>query len=310
MKASEFKLRTKDNVDIHTYEWFPDDENNIKGIVQIAHGMAEHAKRYSDFASFLTRHNYAVFANDHRGHGQTAGKIENLGYFGPNAGWETVVSDMKLLSDYATNKYPKKPFFILGHSMGSFLTRQYVLDSSVRLNGALLSGTGGKLGLVGRFGIFTSRTMMLFYPEKSPGNILNKLSFSSYNKKFKPEKSFFAWLSRDKNQVEKFMNDPYCGVIMSIRFFYELINGIMFVNDQKNINLTPQNLPILLFSGTKDPVGLNGKGVQEVYKKMKKAGVKDVTLKLYEEGRHEMLNEINKDEVYQFVLNWMEERLS
>lgn len=309
MKSSEYKLRTHDNTEIQVYEWAPDDDKSIKGIVQIAHGLAEHAFRYSDFANFLTENGFAVFADDHRGHGKTAGDLKNVGFLGTKNGWDNIVADLKFLSNYAKEKYPNKSFFILGHSFGSFLSRNYVMDVSLKLNGAIFSGTACSPGLLGYFGIMITNLLMLFYPKNSPSNLMDKLSFGAYNAPFKPNRTKFDWLSRDKEQVDKYVQDPYCGSIFSISAFNELLKGLLFVNRKKNINKTPEDLSILLFSGDKDPVGNFGKGVNEVYANYKKAGIKDITMKLFSDGRHEMLNETNKMEVYEFVLNWLKRNI-
>ncbi len=305
MKASEFKLKMHDGVEIQVYEWIPDKENTIKGIVQIVHGLAEHAKRYSDFARFLTENGYAVFANDHRGHGKTAGDLKNIGYFGPKNGWTNLVSDIKVLSVHARGKYPNKGFFIMGHSFGSFLSRNVVLDPAYRISGAIFSGTAGHPGILGYVGIMLTKLLMYIYPKNSPSVLLNTLSFGAYNKPFKPNRTSYDWLSRDSEEVDKYVQDQYCGNIFSISAFNEIAKGLLFINQQTNINKTPEELSVLFLSGAKDPVGNFGKGVNEVYEKFIKAGIKNISLKIFPDGRHEMLNEINKSEVYQFILNWL-----
>jgi len=309
MKSNEYKLKTHDDKEMQVYEWIPDDETNIKGIIQIMHGMAEHAGRYSDFALFLTNNNFAVFANDHRGHGKTAGDIKNLGFIGDKNGWENMIADLLLLYNHAKEKYQSKPQFILGHSMGSFLARKFVMQPHIKINGAIFSATGGNPGLLGHFGILLTKIMMVFYPKNSPGKLMDKMSFGSFNKAFKPNRTKFDWLSKDNEQVDKYVQDPYCGTIFSIGFFNEMIKGLLYVSQQKNIEKTPEDLSILLLSGEKDPVGNNGKGVNEVYSKYKKAGIKDITMKLFTDGRHEMLNETNKTEVYEFILNWLKKNI-
>jgi len=306
MKSIEYKIKTHDGSEIQVYEWIPEDVTKIKGIVQIAHGLAEHAMRYKDFAEFLTNNGFAVFADDHRGHGKTAGDIKNVGYFGPKNGWANIVSDMKFLSKFANEKYPNKAFFIFGHSLGSFLSRNYIIAPGFKLSGAIFSGTAGHPGLfMGQMGILITKILMLLYPIDSPSKFANNLSFGSYNNAFKPNRTKFDWLSRDNEQVDKYIQDPYCGNIFSVSAFNEMAKGLVFVNQQKNIDKTPEDLPILLFAGDKDPVGNKGKGVDQVYSKYKKAGVKDINLKLFTDGRHEMLNEINKEEVYRFIISWL-----
>lgn len=305
MRAIEYKLKTSEEQEIQVYEWLPDNDADIVGLLQIAHGMAEHGKRYTDFAGFLTANGYAVYANDHRGHGKTAGKVENLGFIAPKNGWDAVVSDMKVLSTHVAEKHPGKPFFIMGHSMGSFLTRKYLEAPPFKPDGAILSGTAGNPGILGGVGRFLTSFLMLFNAPNSPSKLMDKLSFGAYNTSFKPNRTAFDWLSRDHEQVDKYVDDPYCGTVFSLQFFNDMLGGLIHVSKQANIDKTAEDLPLYIFSGEKDPVGTNGKGVTEVYEKYKKAGIKNVTLKLYKDGRHEMVNEINRDEVYKDILNWL-----
>jgi alpha-beta hydrolase superfamily lysophospholipase len=305
MKSNEFKLETTDGDQIHVYEWLPDDSGEIKGLVQLAHGMAEHAGRFEDFAGFLTLNNYAVYANDHRGHGKTAGSLDNVGFLAPKNGWDKVVSDFRLLSLYIKEKNKDKGLFIFGHSGGSFIVRKFILDPGTKLQGVIISGTGGDPGILGVLGVFMTRVMMIFYPANSPSPFMDKMTFGSFNKPFKPNRTKFDWLSHDNEQVDKYVTDPYCGGVFSIGYFNDLAKAVLYVNKQKNIDKTPQDLPVLIFSGEKDPVGNSGIGVIEVYNKFKKAGVKNLTLKIFKNGRHEMLNETNKNEVYQFILDWI-----
>ena len=305
MKSTEYKLKTHDNLEIQVYEWTPDDQSKIKGIVQIAHGMAEHAKRYNDFANFLTDNGFVVFANDHRGHGKTAGDLKSVGFIGNKNGWDKIIADMKTLSNHAREKHVLKPYFIFGHSMGSFLSRKFVMDPGVKIEGAIFSGTTGNPGILGQIGILLTNVMLIFYPKNSDGKLMDKMSFGAYNHAFKPNRTKFDWLSRDNEQVDRYVQDPYCGTVFSIGFFNEMLKGILYISKQKNIVKTPEDLSILLISGDKDQVGKNGKGVIEVYNKYKKAGIKDISMKLFSDARHEILNETNKTEVYEFILDWL-----
>jgi len=305
MKSNQYKIKADDGTGIHVYEWLPDKHSTIRGVVQIVHGMAEHAGRYEDFAGFLTSNDFAVYANDHRGHGKTAGNIENVGFVSPKNGWEKMVSDLKLVSRHIKEKNNEKPLYVLGHSMGSYLTRNFMLDPGTEIRGVIISGTGDNPGFLGHIGIFLTQIMLLFYPAKSPSPLMFDLSFGAFNKPFKPNRTKFDWLSRDNDQVDKYVNDPFCGGVSSIGFFRDFLKGVLFVTRQNTINNVPKELPVLCFSGDNDPAGNNGKGVTGVYQKFKKAGVKNITLKLYAGGRHEMLNETNKDEVYRFTLDWL-----
>ena len=305
MKSNEYKLETINGAKIHVYEWLPDDSIEIKGVLQIAHGMAEHAGRYFSFARFLTNNGYAVYANDHKGHGKTAGQIDKLGFWGKKDGWDKLVADFKSLSSYIVEKHPEKAFFVFGHSMGSFLVRSYLLNPLSTLNGAILSGTAGNPGVSGKIGMLLLRFLLLFYPPNRASKLIGRLSFSLYNKKFKPNRTQFDWLSRDIEQVDLYVKDPFCGFLFSLQSFYDMLKALFIVNRQSTINLVAKDLPLLFFAGDKDPVGNNAKGVKEVYRKFIKAGAQNSKLKLFKEGRHEMLNELNKKEVYQLVLEWL-----
>ena len=306
MQTTEYKLKSTDGIDIQIYEWLPDHPENIKAVIQIAHGMAEHAGRYHNFAEFLVSHNYAVYANDHRGHGKTAGKVENVGFLAQKNGWNLIVSDFRKISQHIKAKYHDKSLFVFGHSMGSFVVRDFIIHPETKINGVILSGTGGSPGFLGRIGKLITRLIMLFYPPNSASPFMDKLSFGKFNNAFKPNRTKFDWLSRDTAQVDKYVEDPFCGTIFSISFFKDLLTGLLYINNQKNINKVAEDLAVLFFSGEKDPVGNFGKGVTEVNNKFKKAGIKNLSMNLFSEGRHEMLNETNNQEVYQFILEWLE----
>lgn len=305
MNSKNFKHKLDTNTEVQIYEWLPDNEQEIRAIVQIAHGMAEHADRYSSFAKYLCDNGIVVVANDHRGHGKTAGDISKLGYFADENGWDKVVDDLKAVSRYINSKYPNLPIIVFGHSMGSFLMRKYIMNPPLKISGAIICGTAGHPGILGKIGLMITKFLLIFQDKKTKSKLMDKLSFGAYNGNFKPNRTNFDWLSRDNDEVDKYINDPYCGFIFSVKAYNDLLGGLLYVNAQENINQTNNNLPIYLISGYKDPVGNNGKGIIEVYNKFKKAGVKNITMKLFDNGRHEILNEINKEEVYKHVLKWI-----
>ncbi len=304
MKSNEFKLKASDGTEIHVYEWLPDDNVKISGVFQISHGMAEHALRYEDFASFLVRNGFAVYAHDLRGHGKTAGDLENVGYITPKKGWDDFLSDFQEIRLLIKERHHDKPYYVFGHSMGSLIIRTFLLDSKNSLNGAILSGTPENPGFIGSLGYLATKFLMLFNPHKTPSQFMDNLSFGAFNKPFKPTRTKFDWLSRDLAQVDKYVADPYCGGVFSVGFFHELLRGINYLSKQKTINKTSRELPVLIFSGEKDSVGNNGKSVAELFIRLKRSGLKDVTMKLYPDARHEMLNETNNKEVYQDILDW------
>jgi alpha-beta hydrolase superfamily lysophospholipase len=312
MFADTFTFKGSDGKEIFTHKWLPKKESDksevekIKAVVQIAHGMAEHSARYKRFAEKLTANNFGVYANDHRGHGQTEGTIENLGYFADNNGWDLVVSDMNQLTSIIKNTYPNVPLFLFGHSMGSFLCRDYMFTFSSNIAGVILSATAGDPGLLGNLGIIISKIESMIKGKKTQSPLLDNLSFGSFNKPFKPNRTKFDWLSRDNAEVDKYVDDPFCGTIFKAGFFNDLLKGIKKINTPFNINSIPKDLPVYLFSGSDDPVGDFTKGVQKIYKSYKKAGIKNLKMKFYENGRHEMLNEINREEVFNDIIDWFE----
>lgn len=271
--------------------------------------MSEHALRYQPFADVLTSNGYAVYANDHRGHGKTAGCVENLGHFADENGWELVVEDMHELTKKAKEEYPSVPVFLLGHSMGSFLTRRYIQRFGDEVKGAILSGTGADQGLLSSIGLGIAKLQGRLQGKNRRSYLLNALSFGDFNRSFKPTRTSFDWLSRDPDEVDKYIADPYCGAVATAGFFVDLIQGLKQLDQPQNLANVPKDLSILLISGEKDPVGGNGKMVKQVYNHFAHVGIEDVEMKLYPEGRHEMFNEVNKEEVYRDVLVWMDGRI-
>jgi alpha-beta hydrolase superfamily lysophospholipase len=267
--------------------------------------MGEHAARYERFAQTLTNEGYAVYANDHRGHGKTAGSLENIGYFADENGWEKVVNDLHTLSGIIKKENPNKPFFLLGHSMGSFLSRHYAMLYGNDLTGLVLSGTGGDPGAIGKIGLFIAKMEARLRGKRARSEMMTQLSFGAFNKAFKPNRTQFDWLSRDNAEVDKYIHDPWCGGVFTAGFFCDMLSGLGFVNRKENIMKIPKTLPIYLFSGAKDPVGANTRGVIQVYNVLRSAGINDVTLKFYADGRHEMLNETNREEVFGDVIAWL-----
>lgn len=308
MKYTGSKKKMTDGHEIFIHKW-ESGTSTPKGIVQISHGMAEHAGRYEPFAEKLVDSGYLVYANDHRGHGKTAGSLDNLGFFAENNGWMSVVEDMNELTSIIRNAHPGLPVFLLGHSMGSFLLRTYMFQYGTRINGAIISGTAGSPGVLGDIGMLVANMEIKRKGLRGKSTLLHQLSFGGYNKAFKPARTDFDWLSRDHAEVDKYINDPFCGTVFTAGFYRDLLWGLKTIHKKENIRMIPKNLPILILSGDKDPVGKNGKGVSQVYQSLKNIGIKDIQLSLYPEGRHEMLNETNRHEVYRDVINWMDHHL-
>ncbi len=307
MKSNALTFKTPDGVDIHYFQWLPD--GDVRAVVQIAHGMAEHAARYERFAQKLCDAGFAVYANDHRGHGQTAGSLENVGYFADHDGWQLVKDDLGQLMGIAKDENPGLPVFLLGHSMGSLLIRDFIFDHGAEIKGAILSGTVGDPGFQGKIGLAVAKMIARFKGRRYPSPLLTKLSFGEFNKPFAPNRTDFDWLSRDEAEVDKYVADPFCGGLFSAGFWVDFLGGLNTLLDPGRVGRIPRDLPILLFSGEQDPCGANTAGVKQVCDSYIKAGLTDVTCKFYEGGRHEMLNEVNREEVYADVISWINGRL-
>jgi alpha-beta hydrolase superfamily lysophospholipase len=306
MNVQESFVTALDGSEIYLRKWLP--ERDPRGIIQIAHGMTEHAGVYTDFIAALLKAGYGVYAHDHKGHGKTVKREEDYGHFKPNVGWNEAVSDVIFVSE-TIRKEQTCPLFLLGHSMGSFLSRRAVQLKGELYDGFLISGTGGNPGLLGSIGHKVATIEMKLRGEKTKSPMLNFLSFGNFNSHFKPNRTKFDWLSSDNNQVDKYIADPLCGFICTTSFYRELFSGVLEVNKLEEFKKTPKNLPIHIFSGDRDPVGDMGKGVKEVYENYKKCDVKDVTLRLYENGRHEMFHEVNRDEVFQDLISWLDKHI-
>lgn len=306
MRADTFTLKSHDGTPLHVFRWLPDGEPTA--IVQIAHGMAEHAQRYERFATALTEAGYAVYADDHRGHGVTS-KTGDVGYFADQDGWSKTVEDLAALTKHAQSEHPGLPVVLFGHSMGSFLSRGYAIRHGADLAALVLSGTAGDPGLLGKVGQTLATAQAKVRGRKHTSGLMDKLTFGQYNAAFKPTRTAFDWLSRDEAEVDKYVADPKCGEVFTAGFYSDLLGGFGEINSDSKVAAVPNDLPILLISGDKDPVGDSGKGVKSVAAQLERAGVKDVTVTLYPDARHELLNETNRDEVTADVLAWIAKHL-
>ena len=306
MHSTTTTVTASDGIPLHTNRWLPD--GPPKAVVQIAHGMAEHAARYARLGEALTAAGYAVYANDHRGHGATASEPDH-GYFADRDGWATVVEDVRAVTRFAQDEHPGLQVFLLGHSMGSFLARAYVIEDSRDLAGLVLSGTAGDPGLLGKAGLGVARAESRLRGRRHVSALLDKLTFGQYNAAFKPNRTDFDWLSRDDAEVDLYVADPLCGQTFTSGFFADLLAGLAGINDRRRVARVRRDLPILLVAGDKDPVGDNGKGVRAVREQYASVGVADVTCTLYPGARHEIFNETSRDEVTADVVAWLDAHL-
>lgn len=299
----------KDGESIFYYQWPTNTKVPFKGIVQISHGVGEHAGRYQRIAKLLTGQGYEVYANDHRVHGRTAMSKKLMGFYDGKNYFEDAVEDMRQLTKLIKKDHPNKKIILFGHSMGSLLSRQYVTKYGDDLHALVLSGTASFMKGLGTVGLASAKVISIFNGRSRSNSFLKSAFFSEFNKKFKPNRTKVDWISSDKKQVDLFEADPYRIEDFSLSIFLDILKGSREINKQITFNATPKKLPIYIFSGDKDPVGEMGKGVKKVINQYKKAGINDLTSKIYEGGRHEMLNEINKEEVEQDVINWLNQRV-
>lgn len=298
----EFYVPSKDGeTQIHVVEWIPEGER--KAILQICHGMVEHIGRYNEFASFLAENGIYVVGHDHLGHGKSVTEKDKLGFFHDKDGNACVIGDIHKIREITQEKYPDIPYFMLGHSMGSFLLRQYLGLYSRGLAGAVVMGTGEQPGIVLGAGKLVCKTIALFKGWKHRSNFVNSLAAGGYEKKMGR-----AWLSKNVANVEKYKEDPLSGFVFTLNAYYHMFDGMSKMNKSEKQGKTEKDLPIFFVAGDEDLVGNCGKGVKTVFHRYQKKGYQDVEMKLYAGDRHEILNEDDKDVVYQDILNWIERK--
>jgi alpha-beta hydrolase superfamily lysophospholipase len=283
--------------------WEPKGE--AAGVVQLVHGIAEHTARYADFAVFLAEHGYAVVAEDHMGHGESISDALGKGCI--RGGWDAMVTDVHTLTERAKARFPGLPFFLLGHSMGSFLARTYLYTyPGEALKGAILSGTAWQPGPVLAAGKLITAGEVRSKGADTPSEKLQKLMFGAYGKQFPGETSPDAWICSDPQVVERYGADPLSGFVPGAGLIAAMLEGIARNQKKENLAKMPKTLPVLFIAGTRDPVGAGGKGVKQSFGAFRKAGMLDAALKLYEGDRHEVLNEKDKAKVWADVLAWLE----
>lgn len=288
------------NYPVHLYVW--DEVENPKAVVQLVHGMVEYLARYDEFAKYLNANGFIVLGDDHRAHGKTAGK-QNLGIAPEEDCYWDTIEDLKLINKFAKEKYGL-PIYIFGHSYGSFLTQGFLQQASDSVQGAILSGSAFKNGIDSKIGRMIANVQCAFCGKDKRANFIKKMSFDAFDKEFSPSVSF-AWGNRDNAEREKYLNDEMCVFVCSLGFYKSLFNALKVICKDKNLDKIRKDLPIYIISGDCDPVGKYGEDVKKLYDKYKKIGIKNVDMKLYEGARHEILNEINKKEVYGDVLAFL-----
>lgn len=292
---------------IHARMCVPDAEP--RAIVQIIHGIAEYIDRYDEFMSFLADNGIIAVGTDHLGHGKSIESEEQTGFFAYDNGWDYAVRDEEVLRLAMHENYPELPIIVFGHSMGSFMARTLLILYPDAFNAAIISGTGNQGAALVNGGLFMGNLVTGLKGAHHYSKFLNNLAFGSYNKIYDNPKTEYDWLSRDEANVQKYIDDPLCGFIPSCSLFRDMMTGVKFITNKKNLTAMNKDMPVYFMSGDMDPVGECGKGVQKAYNNFLEAGMKDVSIKLYPGGRHEMLNEINKDEVYTDILAWLDSKI-
>lgn len=303
MKNEFYYTSADSKTQIHAVEWIPQGE--IKGVLQICHGMVEHINRYQEFAEYMTGKGYYVTGHDHLGHGASINSDADYGYFPESRGNQYVVGDIHKLRQMTMKKYPNVPYYMLGHSMGSFLLRQYLTMYGRGLSGAVIMGTGYQGKAILSFGQFVCRLIAGAKGWRYRSKFVNNLAFGGYNKRFEPGETSKEWLTSDRERCRRYVEDPLCSFIFTVAGYYQMFAGMKTLTKKEALDSIPKNIPILFVAGTDDPVGAFGKGVQKVYRKYKAAGIQDVSIKMYENARHEILNEVNREEVYKDIFHWM-----
>ena len=305
----EFYFPSKDgNTEIHTIEWKPVGE--VRAVLQICHGMVEYIRRYDEFAQFLCGEGYYVVGNDHLGHGKSIQAKSEYGFFNEKYGNACVLGDMHTLRQRTEKKYPGVPYFMLGHSMGSSLLRQYIQMYGNGLSGAVLMGTVAdhkKAALL--FGKRLCRVMAAFRGWHYRSKMVDNLVLGAYNKKFKPARTRADWITSDNENLDMYVADPLCSFMSTVNAYYNVFSGMIGIQRKESVYMIPKGLPVLFVSGADDPVGEFGKGVRKIYEKYCAAGIRDVTLRLYTGDRHEILNETDRDQVYKDLLGWFEKHI-
>ena len=308
MTKQEFYYPSKDGLtQIHAIEWIP--EGEVRGVLMISHGMVEFIDRYDNYAKFMAYNGFYVVGNDHLGHGKSVTDESQYGYFAKHDGNMTVIADMQQLREDAEKKYPDVPFFLLGHSMGSFLARQFIEIYGEGLSGAIIMGTAYQPGSTLDMGIGLTGVMQKVKGGHYKSDMINNMGLGSYNDHFEPGRTKCDWLTKDEAIVDAYISNPLNQFVFTVNGYYNMFRGMRYSQRQSNLDKIPKNLPLMVVSGADDPVGEFGKGPGRVAESYKKTGIEDVTLKLYPDDRHEILNELDKETVYADLLEWMEARM-
>lgn len=302
-------LSTDGKTQLHGMRWEPDG-GSVRAVLQICHGVAEHIARYDAFARYLNGLGIAVVGHDHLGHGLSLPEGGTPVYFGESNTWNTVVDDIYVLHQRIRLWYPDVPLCIMGHSMGSFLTRTYLIRYPGTVKAAIIMGTGWQPKAVIAGGMAVAKAVGAVVGENGTSDLVTNLAFGAYNKLFAPNRTSCDWLSADEGNVDAYMADPLCGAAATVGLFRQMLSGIRFNQKLSNLRQMDPRIPVLFVAGEKDPVGDCGNGVRRTYQEFRRAGVQDCTLKLYPGLRHEILNEkAQQQQIFEDIGQWLTSKL-
>jgi alpha-beta hydrolase superfamily lysophospholipase len=300
MPGSEFTLRADDGQTLLGRRWLP--EGHARAIVQIAHGLAEHSGRYARLAAALNAAGYAVYANDHRGHGPKTAPAD-LGHFADEGGWDKVVGDLWTMNRLIAAEQPGAQIIFLGHSLGSFLGRSFIAKHSDALAGVALSGSNGKPPMIATLGRAIARAERLRLSKRGKSQLIFKMWFGDFNKPFHPARTPFDWLSRDEKEVDAYVADPFCGFPFTTQLAIDVLDALPGATSRASLAPIRKDIGLYVFSGERDPVGAN---IQGLIQDLKAAGFTRLTTRIYANARHETLNETNRDEVTRDLIAWLD----
>ncbi|MGN0140688.1 MAG: alpha/beta fold hydrolase [Roseburia sp.] len=311
MKKEEFTFMSQaGGVQIHAVKWMPD-SGEYRGILQIVHGMIEYIERYEAFARFMTDYGFMVVGHDHIGHGKSVKTNDDWGYFSKEHPCDTVIGDIHTLRKHIQGENEDVPYFMLGHSMGSYMLRRYLVLYPEGLQGAVIMGTGYVSGKDTNLIMNLTKAIARFRGDRYRSSLIKKLTwgkpFRSYDLSGRNLNN--SWLTKDTEIVRNYYADPRCTFTFTLNAYLGMFEAVAFDCNQKNVDKMPKSLPVFIVSGADDPVGDWGKGVQKVYDMFREAGMQDVVFQLYQNDRHEILNETDREDVFRDIKEWMFARL-
>ncbi len=310
MVKEEFYFDSRDGKSrIHAVRYRPEDAGQIRCILQVVHGMAEYVERYEEFAAYLVERGFVVTGDDHLGHGKSVGEGGKQGYFCERDPATVLVRDVHRLKKLTEELYPGVPYVLMGHSMGSFIARNYLCRYGTGISGAVIMGTGMQPKAVLDMARLVAGIQKFFCGPMHVSRLLDRLAFGGYGKGITDRRTAFDWLSRDRERVDRYIADPMCGFTFTVNGFGALFELVLRLYSPENLAAVPRELPVFMVSGDADSVGDYGKGVRRAYDSLVAAGLTDIRLKLYPGGRHELLNETNRSQVMQDICRWVEENV-